>query len=70
MRVLRNIKGVTLRDRIRSNNIRAECNAIDVARWVRTRRRNWRDHVDRMGEDRWASWAPTDPQEVARWVST
>jgi hypothetical protein len=23
-----------------------------------------------MGEDRWASWAPTDPQEVARWVST
>jgi hypothetical protein len=29
MRVLRNIKGVTLRDRIRSDDIRAECNVID-----------------------------------------
>jgi hypothetical protein len=57
MRVLRNIKGVILRDRIRSDDTRAECNVIDVARWVRTRRRNWRDHVDRMGQDRWASWA-------------
>jgi hypothetical protein len=37
MRVLRNIKRVTLRDRIRSDDIRAECNVIDVARWVRTR---------------------------------
>jgi hypothetical protein len=46
------------------------CNVIDVARWVSTRRRNWRDHVDRMWQDRWASWAPTDPQEVARWVRT
>jgi hypothetical protein len=35
MRVLRNIKGVTLRDRIRSDDIRAECNVTDVARWVR-----------------------------------
>jgi hypothetical protein len=32
MRVLRNIKGVILRDRIRSDDIRAECNVIDVAR--------------------------------------
>jgi hypothetical protein len=48
---LRNIKGLTLRDRIRSDEIRAECNVIDVARWVRTRMRNWRDHVDRMGQD-------------------
>jgi hypothetical protein len=23
-----------------------------------------------MGQDRWASWAPTDPQEAARWVRT
>jgi hypothetical protein len=53
IRVLGNIKGVTLRDRIRSDDIRAECKVIDVAR----RRRNWRDRVDRMGPDRWASWA-------------
>jgi hypothetical protein len=57
MRLLRNIKGVTLRDRIRSDDVRAECNVIDVARLVRTQRRNRRDHVDRMGHDRWASWA-------------
>jgi hypothetical protein len=37
MRVLGNIKGVTLRDRIRSDDIGAECNVIDVARWVTTR---------------------------------
>jgi hypothetical protein len=66
MTVLRNIKGVTLRDRIRSDDIRAECNVIDVAKWLRTRRRNWSDHVDRMRQDRWASWTPTDPQKVAR----
>jgi hypothetical protein len=36
----------------------------EVARWVRTRRRNWRDHVDRMEQDRWASWAQTDPEEA------
>jgi hypothetical protein len=35
----------------------------EVARWVRTRRRNWRYHVDRIGQDRWASRAPTDPHE-------
>jgi hypothetical protein len=50
--------------------VRAECNVIDVASWVRTRKRNWRDHVDRMGQDRWASWAPTYPQDVARLVRT
>jgi hypothetical protein len=66
MRVLRDVKGVTLRDWIKSD----DGNATDVARWVRSRRRNWRDHVDRMGQDRCASWAPTDPQELARWVRT
>jgi hypothetical protein len=53
MRVLRNIKGVTLRDRIRND----EGNVIDVGRWVRIRRRNWRDHLDRMVQERCASWA-------------
>jgi hypothetical protein len=63
MRVLRNIKGFTSRDGISCDDIRYNVN--DVARWVRTRRRNWRDNVDRMGEDRWASWSPTDPQKTA-----
>jgi hypothetical protein len=49
---------------------RAPTDPQEVARWVTTRRRNWRDHVDRIGQDRWASGAPTEPQEVARWVRT
>jgi hypothetical protein len=44
MRVLRNI----LRERIGSDDMRAECDVTDV---------------DRMGQDGCASWAPTDPEE-------
>jgi hypothetical protein len=42
---------------VMSDDNRAEWDVIDVAKWVTTRRRNWRDHVDTMGQDRWASWA-------------
>ncbi|XP_044746226.1 uncharacterized protein LOC123322928 [Coccinella septempunctata] len=56
MKILRTIKGVTLRDRIRSD-IRAELGVQDVVRWVRTRKRFSRDLVERMPEDRWAKWA-------------
>jgi hypothetical protein len=67
MRVLRNIKGVTLRDRIRSDDlpVRAECNVIDVARWVRTRETTLteRDRRDGQAGQNTKSGAPTDPQE-------
>lgn len=52
MKTLRAIKGVTLRDQIRSSAIRDELQTEDVVRWVRSRRRYWRDHVGRMDQDR------------------
>jgi len=57
MRTLRNIRGVTLRDRIRSRDIREECGVQDVVRFVRARRRHWRDHINRMGPERLVKWA-------------
>lgn len=57
MKTLRTIKGVSLRDQIRSDAIREDLNIQDVVRFTRSRRRYWRDHVDRMTEDRWAKWA-------------
>ena len=47
MRTLRGITGCSLRDHIRSNDIRTQCGILDVVRWSRIRRREWRDHVDR-----------------------
>lgn len=52
MRTSRSIVGVSLRDRIRSSQIREQCKVQDVVRWVRARRRLWRDHVLRMENDR------------------
>ena len=37
-----------MRDHIRSNDIRTQCGILDVVRWSRIRRSEWRDHVDRM----------------------
>lgn len=52
MRILRNITGHTLRDRIRNDEIRQKCNVQDVVRWIRKRRREWNDHVTRMPNNR------------------
>lgn len=54
MRILRTIKGVILRDRIRSQDIREELGDQDMVRWVRTHKRFWRDHVERIQDTRWA----------------
>ena len=41
------------RDRQKSNEIRERCDGMpDVVRWSRGRRREWRENVDRMGNDR------------------
>ena len=48
MRTLREITGCSLRDHIRSNDIRTQCGILDVMRWGLLKRREWRDHVDRM----------------------
>ncbi|XP_045463721.1 uncharacterized protein LOC123673284 [Harmonia axyridis] len=59
MKVLRTIRGITLRDRIRNTDTLRELGVQDVVRWVKERRRFWRDHVDQMGPDRIAKWAKT-----------
>lgn len=52
MRVLRIIKGISLRDRLRSSQIRAECEITSIGTFVRTRRKMWYKHVDRLPDDR------------------
>lgn len=66
MRILRCIKGVTLRDRVRSADIREELEVQDVVRWIRARRRFWRDHVERMPAERLAKWAETQKPNTRR----
>ena len=48
MRTLRTIAGKTLRDRVRNTRIREICEADDIVRWSRQRRREWYSHVQRM----------------------
>lgn len=52
---LRAIKRVTLRNHERSD-IREEYKVQDTVRIVRTRRRQWRDHEDRMESNIVAKW--------------
>ncbi|XP_044744146.1 uncharacterized protein LOC123306294 [Coccinella septempunctata] len=66
MRILRSIKGITLRDHVRSSDIREELEVQDVVRWVRARRRFWRDHVERMPDERLAKWAETQKPSTRR----
>lgn len=70
MRTLRSITGYTLYDRKRSEDIIETCEVQDVVRWARNRRREWRDHVDRMPNDRLAKTAkekrPNTPRPPGR----
>lgn len=52
MRTLRSIAGVTLHDRQMNDEIGEKCGVQDVTKWIKTRRKGWRDHVLRMTEDR------------------
>ncbi|XP_055714317.1 uncharacterized protein LOC129808563 [Phlebotomus papatasi] len=54
MKTLRTICGYSLRDKKRSSDIREECEVQDIVRWSRSRRRYWRDHVNRMDDTRLA----------------
>lgn len=66
MKTLRTIKGVSLRDQIRSTAIREDLKIQDVVRFTRARRRYWRDHVDRMTDDQWAKWAKNEKPNSKR----
>ncbi|XP_045462511.1 uncharacterized protein LOC123672460 [Harmonia axyridis] len=66
MRVLRHIAGYSLLDHKRNEEIRDICGIQDVVRWARIRRRNWRDHVDRMPDNRLPKIAKTKRPNTAR----
>ncbi|XP_045482792.1 uncharacterized protein LOC123686601 [Harmonia axyridis] len=66
MRVLRSITGYTLYDHKRSEEIREICGLQDVVRWARIRRRHWRDHVDRMPDNRLPKIAKTEKPNTSR----
>ena len=53
MRMLRRIRGVTLRDRMRSADIRRELRVEKITSKIRTARLRWFGHVKRMDQDTW-----------------
>ena len=51
MRVLRRIKGVTLRDKVKSVDIRKELDVSSIQEKVREMRLRWYGHMQRMEEN-------------------
>ena len=51
MRMLRRIKGVTLRDRVKSVDIRKELGVSSIREKVREMRLRWHGHMQRMEEN-------------------
>ena len=51
MKTLRSILGLTLWDKIRSKDIREECEIQDIVKWTKDRRRYWNEHVDRANAE-------------------
>ena len=51
MRMLRRIKGVTLRDRVKSVDIRKELGVSSIQEKVREMRLRWHGHMQRMEEN-------------------
>jgi len=51
MRMLRRIKGVTLRDKVRSVDIRKELGVSSMQEKVKEMRLHWYGHVQRMEEN-------------------
>ena len=57
MRFLRKSAGYTMLDRKRNEAIQNELNVTPVIKRVKEYRRRWRDHVNRMDEERSPKWA-------------
>ena len=51
MKIIRVIRGKTLRDKIRSDQLRQLSGIQDIIKWGNVRRGEWGDHVDRMEEN-------------------
>ena len=54
MKIIRAVHGKTIGDKIRSDQLRQLSGIRDIIKWANVRRREWGDHVDRMGENRLA----------------
>ena len=54
MRIIRTIHGKTIRDKIRSENLKEQSKIQDITDWVGVRRKCWADHVERMPVNRLA----------------
>ncbi|KAI4476135.1 hypothetical protein M0804_013842 [Polistes exclamans] len=52
VRTLRAITETSLKDRRRNKEIRKESKTQCVVKWIKRRRREWRDHVERMNDSR------------------
>ncbi|GJQ83797.1 hypothetical protein Trydic_g5657 [Trypoxylus dichotomus] len=70
----RAIKGVNLRDQIRSKKVREDLEIQDIIRVRRGKQQFWRDQVDKMTEGVWRKWEkdekpnPTRPRK--RWCGS
>lgn len=52
MKILRKIAGKTLCDRETNGNIRRICEVENVNTWVKNRKQEWNQHINRMTEQR------------------
>jgi hypothetical protein len=52
MRLLRAVAGVTLRDTIRSEDVRKRLQTGNVVEYIKQYQRKWLEHVERMSPDR------------------
>ena len=65
MKTIRAIHGKTLRDKIRSDQLRHLCGIQDIIKWTNDRRRKGDAHVERMEDNRLAKIARDNrPQGV------
>jgi stage III sporulation protein SpoIIIAA len=64
-KIIREIHGKTLRDQIRSDQLRHLSGIQDIIKWANLRRREWDAHVERMEDNSLAKFARDNrPREV------
>ena len=66
MKTIRAIRVKTLRDKIRSDQLRQLSGIQDIIKWTNDRRKEWDAHVERMEDNRLAKIARDNPQGVRR----
>ncbi|PSN44962.1 hypothetical protein C0J52_05493 [Blattella germanica] len=70
IKILRSITGYTLYDKKINEEIRSTCGITNIKKWIKQRRQGWKDHVNRMSENRLPKLAmtfePDTPRPVGR----